>query len=59
MTLQTRCLTETFFGRALQRAKDLDDILSKTGTLVGPLHGLPISFKVRQFWVVSFQGSTY
>ncbi|KAJ5437708.1 Amidase [Penicillium cf. griseofulvum] len=41
----TRCLTETFFERALQHAKDLDDILSKTGTLVGPLHGLPISFK--------------
>ncbi|KAJ5973142.1 uncharacterized protein N7479_003060 [Penicillium vulpinum] len=41
----TRCLTETFFERALQRAKDLDEILCKTGTLVGPLHGLPISFK--------------
>jgi Asp-tRNAAsn/Glu-tRNAGln amidotransferase A subunit and related amidases len=51
---QTRCLTETFFDRALQRAKDLDEILSKTGTPVGPLHGLPISFKVRrQFWTTN------
>ncbi|KAJ5505188.1 Amidase [Penicillium fimorum] len=41
----TRCLTEAFFERALQRAKDLDEILSKTGELVGPLYGLPISFK--------------
>ncbi|KAJ5699230.1 hypothetical protein N7536_002243 [Penicillium majusculum] len=41
----TRCLTETFFDCALQRAKDLDEISSKTGTPVGPLHGLPISFK--------------
>ncbi|CAG8897226.1 unnamed protein product [Penicillium egyptiacum] len=41
----TRCLTETFFERALQRAKYLDEILFKTGTPVGPLHGLPISFK--------------
>ncbi|KAJ5173463.1 Amidase [Penicillium coprophilum] len=41
----TRCLTEIFFDRALQRAKDLDEILSKTGKLAGPLHGLPISFK--------------
>ncbi|KAJ5847171.1 hypothetical protein N7455_011128 [Penicillium solitum] len=45
MNSQTRCLTETFFDCALQRAKDLDEILSKTGTPVGPLHGLPISFK--------------
>ncbi|KAJ5375865.1 Amidase [Penicillium concentricum] len=41
----TRCLTETFFERSLQRAKDLDEILSKTGKLAGPLHGLSISFK--------------
>ncbi|CAG8152700.1 unnamed protein product [Penicillium nalgiovense] len=34
-----------FFERALQRAKDLDEKLSKTGTPVGPLHGLPINLK--------------
>lgn len=45
---QTRCLTETFFDRALQRARELDSEIQKTGTPVGPLHGLPISFKVRK-----------
>ncbi|KAJ5907333.1 Amidase [Penicillium taxi] len=41
----TRCLTETLFDRALQRAKDLDEHLKTTSKIVGPLHGLPISFK--------------
>jgi hypothetical protein len=30
---------------ALARAKELDDIFKKTGKVVGPLHGLPISLK--------------
>ena len=42
---QTNCLTEIFIGRALERARELDDILQKTGKVVGPLHGLPISLK--------------
>lgn len=33
------------FELAVQRAKELDDHLRKTGELVGPLHGLPISLK--------------
>ncbi|KAJ5551736.1 hypothetical protein N7535_000321 [Penicillium sp. DV-2018c] len=41
----TRCLTEPLFDRALQRAKELDDHLQRTGTPVGPLHGLPVSVK--------------
>ncbi|KAJ5569499.1 Amidase [Penicillium hispanicum] len=41
----THCLTETFFDRALQRAAELDEHMGKTGQPVGPLHGLPISFK--------------
>ncbi|KAF8812123.1 amidase [Phlegmacium glaucopus] len=41
----TNCLTEIFVDRALDRARDLDDILCKTGKVVGPLHGLPISLK--------------
>ncbi|KAL5365258.1 amidase signature domain-containing protein [Aspergillus floccosus] len=41
----TSCLTETFFDIALARAKELDDHLAKSGTPVGPLHGLPISLK--------------
>ncbi|CAG8203927.1 unnamed protein product [Penicillium salamii] len=41
----THCLTEIFFEKALERATELDEILSKTGKRVGPLHGLPISLK--------------
>ncbi|KAJ7653367.1 amidase signature domain-containing protein [Mycena rosella] len=39
------CLTDFFLEDALVRAKDLDDYYEKTGQLVGPLHGLPISIK--------------
>ncbi|KAJ7070811.1 general amidase [Mycena amicta] len=41
----TGCLTEIFVDRALVRAQELDEHLSKTGEVVGPLHGLPISLK--------------
>jgi amidase len=30
---------------AITRAKELDEILAKTGKTVGPLHGVPISVK--------------
>jgi amidase len=39
------CCTEMFFYEALKRAKELDEHLDKTGTLIGPFHGLPISLK--------------
>ncbi|KAJ6632216.1 amidase signature domain-containing protein [Mycena sp. CBHHK59/15] len=39
------CLTDFFLDDALLRAKELDDYHTKTGQLVGPLHGLPISIK--------------
>ncbi|EER43937.1 acetamidase-A [Histoplasma capsulatum var. duboisii H88] len=39
------CCTEMFFERALKQAKELDDHLARTGSVVGPLHGLPISIK--------------
>ncbi|CAL1717065.1 unnamed protein product [Somion occarium] len=39
------CLTEIFVDRALARAKELDEYLKKTGKVIGPLHGLPISLK--------------
>jgi amidase len=42
-----KCLTEIFFERALQRARDLDEILRRTGEVVGPLHGVPVSVKDR------------
>ncbi|EEH22153.1 hypothetical protein PABG_04364 [Paracoccidioides brasiliensis Pb03] len=39
------CCTEMFFERALEQAKQLDEHLARTGSLIGPLHGLPISIK--------------
>ncbi|KAF7762070.1 hypothetical protein Agabi119p4_8663 [Agaricus bisporus var. burnettii] len=39
------CLTEIFIGRGLARAAELDDYFKRTGKVVGPLHGLPISLK--------------
>ncbi|KAL4802986.1 amidase signature domain-containing protein [Aspergillus unguis] len=43
----TGCLTEIFFNRALKRAKELDDEFERSGRIVGPLHGLPVSVKDR------------
>lgn len=45
-TKQTNCLSEIFFEEALERARFLDDYLSREGKPIGPLHGLPISIKV-------------
>ncbi|KAJ7450076.1 amidase signature domain-containing protein [Mycena galericulata] len=39
------CLTDFFLEDALIRAKALDEFYRRTGRLVGPLHGLPISMK--------------
>ena len=41
----TNCLTEVLYPEAIERAKYLDDYLARTGELIGPLHGLPISLK--------------
>lgn len=43
----TKCLTEICFERALKRARELDEHLSRTGEVVGPLHGIPVSIKDR------------
>jgi amidase len=43
----TKCLTEIFFDKALKRARELDDHLIRTGEVVGPLHGIPVSVKDR------------
>ena len=40
------CLTEIMFLDAMERAKKLDESFTKTGKTVGPLHGLPMTFKV-------------
>ena len=42
---QTNCLTEILFSEAVARAEFLDEHLEKTGEVIGPLHGLPISLK--------------
>ncbi|CAG9973279.1 unnamed protein product [Clonostachys byssicola] len=41
----TNCLTEIFFEKAFERARQLDEYLAKEGVPKGPLHGLPISIK--------------
>ncbi|EFQ97015.1 acetamidase [Nannizzia gypsea CBS 118893] len=41
----TNCVTEVLFDEGLKRAKELDDHLERTGKVVGPLHGLPVSLK--------------
>lgn len=43
--VKVNCLTEIFVERALARAAELDTHLRTTGSVVGPLHGLPISLK--------------
>ncbi|KAK4687885.1 hypothetical protein P7C73_g2225, partial [Tremellales sp. Uapishka_1] len=42
----TNCLVEMFADEALERAQWLDAELQRTGEVVGPLHGVPISVKV-------------
>ena len=38
-------MTEIFVEKALARAAEVDEYLKKTGKVIGPLHGLPISLK--------------
>lgn len=38
-------MTEVLFNEGLERARYLDEHLERTGTVVGPLHGLPLSLK--------------
>lgn len=67
---QNNSLHEIFFDQALDRARELDSHLETTGSLIGPLHGIPISLK-DQFhvkdvettmgyvgWIGTFEGKT-
>lgn len=40
-------MSEVAFNAAEQRAQELDEYFFRTGQLIGPLHGLPISMKDR------------
>lgn len=44
-TQLVNCCTEIMATEALCRARELDRHLRETGSVVGPLHGLPMSFK--------------
>lgn len=48
------CITELLPERALDRARELDGHVRRTGQLVGPLHGIPLSVKEH----VSLRGLT-
>lgn len=39
------CLTEIFFKDGIRRARWLDEEFKRTGRVVGPLHGVPVSLK--------------
>jgi amidase len=52
-SLQTNCLTETFFDEALERAKFLDEYMENEKKPIGPLHGVPISVKVSLLGLLS------
>ncbi|OTB09524.1 hypothetical protein M426DRAFT_80870 [Hypoxylon sp. CI-4A] len=38
-------LTEIMFADAIARAKELDEVFKSTGKVVGPLHGVPLTWK--------------
>ena len=39
-----RCCTEMFFDEALETARGLDEYYRKNRKVIGPLHGLPVTF---------------
>lgn len=39
------CLTEVLFDSAVKDAERLDEHFGANGTLIGPLHGVPITLK--------------
>ncbi|KAF1911632.1 amidase signature domain-containing protein [Ampelomyces quisqualis] len=53
---RTNCLTEILFADAIQEAKALDETFTKHGSLVGPLHGVPMTLK-DQFDVAGYDST--
>jgi amidase len=47
-------LTEIMFGDAIEEAKRLDEHFKSTGKTVGPLHGLPMTFKAHKYFLAIF-----
>lgn len=43
--LTTNCVLQFLIPQALQKAVELDEYLQSNGTLIGPMHGIPISLK--------------
>lgn len=43
----TACLMDFFLDEGIKQARQLDEYFRTEGKVVGPLHGLPISIKVR------------
>ncbi|CBX95787.1 hypothetical protein LEMA_P029390.1 [Plenodomus lingam JN3] len=44
-SMLTSGFTEILFDHAIKQAKELDEYHAKSGRLIGPLHGVPITLK--------------
>ena len=43
--MQNECMLDLCFSDAIERADKLDAFFRQTGNVIGPLHGLPVTFK--------------
>jgi amidase len=41
----TNCFTEILFDEALEQARELDEYYKMNGRVIGPFHGVPVTFK--------------
>ncbi|KAI8940514.1 hypothetical protein NX059_004191 [Plenodomus lindquistii] len=42
---RTNCFTEILFDDAIEQARELDEFHAKSGRVIGPLHGVPMTLK--------------